>query len=312
MRPPSGAPPRLRGCEIARIRAVKPEFWASEQVMELTPLARLAFIGMWNFCDDGGVHPASAKTLKAEVFPSDDLTAEAVGSLVGELIAQGLVIEFEADGKRYWHVTGWARHQRIEKPTYRHPQPDKAPGIPGALADPSPNPPGALADPSTPEGKGMEGKGSRPTSDEVGSAQASPDHGKPVPAIPDCPHQQIIALYAKHLPALPQPRIWEGQRAENLRARWRWVLTARRGNGQRYATDLPSALDFFDRFFSYATDLPSALDFFDRFFSYAADSDFLTGRNGSWQGCDLAWLVKAENFAKVLEGKYENRQEAAA
>ena len=250
---------------------------------------------MWNFCDDGGVHPASAKTLKAEVFPSDDLTAEAVGSLVGELIAQGLVIEFEADGKRYWHVTGWARHQRIEKPTYRHPQPDKAPGIPGALADPSPNPPGALADPSTPEGKGMEGKGSRPTSDEVGSAQASPDHGKPVPAIPDCPHQQIIALYAKHLPALPQPRIWEGQRAENLRARWRWVLTARRGNGQRYATDLPSALDFFDRFFS-----------------YAADSDFLTGRNGSWQGCDLAWLVKAENFAKVLEGKYENRQEAAA
>lgn len=280
---------------MARIRAVKPEFWASEQVMELTPLARLAFIGMWNFCDDGGVHPASAKTLKAEVFPSDDLTAEAVGSLVGELITQGLVIEFEADGKRYWHVTGWARHQRIEKPTYRHPQPEQAPGIPGALADSSPNPPGALADSSTPEWKGREGKGSRPTSDEVGSAQASPDHAKPAPAIPDCPHQQIIALYAKHLPALPQPRIWEGQRAENLRARWRWVLTAKRGNGQRYATDLPGALDFFDRFFA-----------------YAAGSDFLTGRNSAWQGCDLAWLVKAENFAKVLEGKYENRQEAVA
>jgi hypothetical protein len=49
---------------MARIRTVKPEFWTSEQVMELSPLARLAFIGMWNFCDDAGVHTASAKRLK--------------------------------------------------------------------------------------------------------------------------------------------------------------------------------------------------------------------------------------------------------
>lgn len=292
---------------MARIRTVKPEFWASEQVMEITPLARLAFIGLWNFADDGGVHPASPKTLKAEIFPSDDITAEAVGNLVGELIAQGLAVEFEADGKRYWHVTGWTRHQRIDKPTYRHPQPDDSATAPGTLAEPSPSPLRTLAESSPTEGrrdetrrdegkgresKGKETKGSKPTSDEVGSAQATPEH--PKPTLPDCPHQQIIALYAKHLPTLPQPRIWEGQRAENLRARWRWVLSAKRGNGQRYATDLESGLAFFDRFFG-----------------YVADSDFLTGRNGTWQGCDLGWLVKAENFAKVLEGKYEERRATA-
>lgn len=51
---------------MARIRSIKPEFWTSEQVMALSPLARLAFLGMWNFCDDAGIHPASAKTLNAQ------------------------------------------------------------------------------------------------------------------------------------------------------------------------------------------------------------------------------------------------------
>lgn len=41
---------------MARIRTIKPEFWTAEQVMELSRDARLLFIGMWNFCDDAGVH----------------------------------------------------------------------------------------------------------------------------------------------------------------------------------------------------------------------------------------------------------------
>lgn len=126
------------------------------------------------------------------------------------------------------------------------------------------------------------------------SDQASPAR-KLKAEIPDCPHQQIIELYAKNLPALPQPRIWDGRRADNLRARWRWVLTAKKSNGQGYAHDYQSALNFFDRFFG-----------------YVAESYFLTGRDGKWSGCDLAWLTKADNFAKVIEGKYENRGEATA
>jgi hypothetical protein len=108
---------------MARIRTVKPEFWTSEQVMELSPLTRLVFIGLWNFCDDAGVHTANAKRLKAEVFPSDEISIDEVGNLVAELIEQELVGEFEADGQRYWFVTGWSKHQVIQKPTYRHPMP---------------------------------------------------------------------------------------------------------------------------------------------------------------------------------------------
>ena len=108
-----------------------------------------------------------------------------------------------------------------------------------------------------------------------------------------CPHQDIIGLYAKHLPHLPYPRIWEGSRRNHLKARWRWALTARKPDGSPYATDAATALAFFDRFFA-----------------YVARSDFLTGRNGKWHGCDLGWLGKAANFAKVVSGNYEAREEA--
>ena len=115
--------------------------------------------------------------------------------------------------------------------------------------------------------------------------------------LPACPHLELLDIFAEQLPELPQPKpeLWEGQRAKNLSARWKWCLTAKKRNGERYATSKAEALDFFERYFG-----------------YVGKSDFLTGRDGRWSGCDLAWLVKADNFAKVLQGNYENRQEATA
>lgn len=153
---------------MARIRCIKPEFWTAEQVMECSPMARLLFVGMWNFCDDGGNHPAAFKTLKAEVFPGDDITTAEIQGLVGELIANDLVVEYEANGKRYLHVTGW-HHQKIERPNYKHPKPrpddirravaDHSETDRDALADHSPTDRRSIGDHSTPEGKGKEGKG---------------------------------------------------------------------------------------------------------------------------------------------------------
>ncbi|WP_342616968.1 hypothetical protein [Rhodoferax sp. GW822-FHT02A01] len=111
---------------MARIRSIKPEFWVSEQVAECSPNARLTFIGMWNFCDDRGVHPAKPKTLKAELFPMDDVTSIAIAEWVNELIAVGLVAEFEHADASYWHVTGWGKHQKIDKPSYKYPAPETA------------------------------------------------------------------------------------------------------------------------------------------------------------------------------------------
>lgn len=108
---------------MARIRSIKPELWTSEQVADCSPLARLLFIGLWSFSDDAGRHPASPRRLKMEVLPADDITAEDVAGFVGEMIAAGLVLEYTVKGKTFWQVTGWNKHQRIDKPTIRYPSP---------------------------------------------------------------------------------------------------------------------------------------------------------------------------------------------
>lgn len=105
---------------MARIRTIKPEFWSSEQVMDCSPLSRLLFIGLWNFCDDAGNHPASAKTIKALVLPGDDVTVADVHGMLDELAANGLLAFYEAEGKRYLHVLGWS-HQKIDRPTIKYP-----------------------------------------------------------------------------------------------------------------------------------------------------------------------------------------------
>lgn len=106
---------------MARIRSIKPEFWTSEQVMECSTTARLLFIGIWNFCDDAGNHVASPRTIKANVLPADDIDSSTVQGLLDELYENGLIDFYIVENKRYLHVTGW-HHQRIDKPTYKHPE----------------------------------------------------------------------------------------------------------------------------------------------------------------------------------------------
>ncbi|MDQ2819851.1 MAG: conserved phage C-terminal domain-containing protein [Pseudomonadota bacterium] len=143
---------------MARIRTTKPEFWTSEQVVECSPIARLLFIGIWNFCDDHGLHPASVKRLKMEVFPSDTLDDSAIQSMVDELESAKLLHSYSVNGDRYWQVTGWAKHQKIEKPTYRHPLPQDA-----SAPQNSPPPPRVVVEKSPPPRprNGMESKGSK-------------------------------------------------------------------------------------------------------------------------------------------------------
>ena len=166
---------------MARIRTIKPEFWTSEQVMELSPMARLLFIGLWNFCDDRGVHPVAYKTLKAEVFPADDVTVAQVRQWIEEIIRQNLLGGFsDENGREWWFVTGW-HHQLINRPSKsRYPSPPRKAPLPeaagrgdsqaeyddpcqneqeihGGLTEDSLSTHGGLIEDSLTEGKGREG-----------------------------------------------------------------------------------------------------------------------------------------------------------
>lgn len=138
---------------MARIRSVKPEFWTSEQIAECSPNARLMFIGMWNFCDDYGVHPASCARLKMEVFPADSISSADVRRMIAELLANGLLVEYEIDGTQYWHVTGFDKHQKPDTKTGKYPLPDGAIGgkIRRKSTDNSPNVPVQVAERSPTE-----------------------------------------------------------------------------------------------------------------------------------------------------------------
>ena len=218
---------------MARIRTVKPEFWTSEQVMELSPIARLAFVGMWNFCDDQGVHPASAKTLKAEVFPADDIPASDVQAMVDQMIQQGLIKVFESAGKPYWWVTGWI-HQKIDKPTNKYPKPDFSATAQQPLSDDSASPRLVVGEPSPPEGKGREeeGKGLEPlvlslsADDQVCSDESK---AKAEQAL-SCPATEIVALYHAAMPNNPRCKVLNDARKRAIRQRWK--------EGQRCQTSL--------------------------------------------------------------------------
>ena len=106
------------------------------------------------------------------------------------------------------------------------------------------------------------------------------------PPIPTCPHQDIIALWAEKLPAAVQPREWTPARSTALKARWR-----EKKNRQ-------------------------SLDWWARLFGYISESDFLMGRVNTPGRrpfeLSMDWLLKQENFVRVLEGRYHSKQEVTA
>ncbi len=142
---------------MARIRTIKPEFWTNEKILSITPLARLMFIGMWNFADDYGRMDFAPISIKARIFPADAATIDDVRSMLSELCSHDLIMIYSANGKEYIEITGWD-HQKIDK---RQPSKIPAPfddgsvirGSPPTPADHSPTPAPVM------EGNGREGRG---------------------------------------------------------------------------------------------------------------------------------------------------------
>jgi len=155
---------------MARIRTIKPEICTSAQFVECSTNARLLFVLMLCFFDDNGNHPANCKRLKMEVFPADNFSVPEMAALMDELIGQGLVAEYGHGGELYWHITGFARHQKVDRPNPKFPPFDEASALP----------PRGRAEPSPPEGRGGDGRGAEPEGkgrEALPAAPAFPSRG---------------------------------------------------------------------------------------------------------------------------------------
>lgn len=110
---------------MARIRTIKPEFWADEDIGELSTNARLLFISTWNLADDEGLLKWSASYLKAQVFAYDDITTSDVESMMDELTSGCFVHPYKGPkNKVYGWIVNFRKHQKIDRPQApKHPLP---------------------------------------------------------------------------------------------------------------------------------------------------------------------------------------------
>lgn len=95
---------------MARIRTIKPEFFTSEDIVSLTPLARLFYVGLWCEADREGRMAWKPRTLKMRYLPGDDCDIDA---LAQELVASGLIDLYEVEGKAYAQIPSFTNHQVI-------------------------------------------------------------------------------------------------------------------------------------------------------------------------------------------------------
>lgn len=92
---------------MPKIRGIKPETWTDDKFVRLTPLARLLFIGMWNYACDNGHLEDNAIQLKIRLLPIDNCD---IASLVDELIETGQVERHDG----YLKVIKLPEHQHID------------------------------------------------------------------------------------------------------------------------------------------------------------------------------------------------------
>ena len=96
-------------------------------------------------------------------------------------------------------------------------------------------------------------------------------------------HAQVIRAYHETLPELPAVKVWSETRRKALNARIR----------ERCKDGKPA----------------DTVDYWRKLFESVAASDFLCGHATPRDGrqpfrADLEWLLRPENFAKVIEGRY--------
>lgn len=265
---------------MARIRSIKPEFWTSEQIVECSTSARLLFIGMWSFADDGGNLPASFKTLKMQIFPADNIDVE---PLVAELFSVGLLIEYTVNSRNYWNITGW-HHQKIDRPTYKYPRLDE-----GKIVQYSTSPRRALDEPSTTERRGedIDKDIDNYLSIAVGEDEREPENIQ----------IKKIGRKTEDLELLAEVGEGWNDLAASLRLPQIGKLTESRKNlVLARAKELVSDYDF-----------PTPREGFQIVFGKIRGSPFLRGDSGQWRA-DFDFVFKQSNFTKILEGKYENQQ----
>lgn len=92
---------------MARIRTIKPEFFTSEDIVSLSPMARILYIALWCEADREGRLVWKPLTFKLRYLPADDCN---INALCDEIVERGLVRLY---GEGYAVIPSFGAHQHI-------------------------------------------------------------------------------------------------------------------------------------------------------------------------------------------------------
>lgn len=268
-----------------RARNIKPGFYKNEDLAECSVWTRLIFPGLWMLADREGRLEDRPRRIKGELLPFDLVDVE---SLLQELKQHNFIVRYEIDGEKYIQILGFTRHQSphysekesvIKPPSFLESTVHDDVSIPGVLRENSRNEASIKTGSQPPDSLNPDSLIQNILPADAGSVSGrSGDTETSSSKIPPCPIEKIIEIYHEVLIELPQVKVITDQRRKQTQARWREEPKRRN------------------------------LDWWHKYFQAVHSSDFLIGRAGGTWRADFGWLVKPENLAKVIEGKYANRQ----
>ncbi len=273
---------------MARIRMIKPEFFDDPQIAELSPFARLFFIGLWMQADREGRLVDDIRRLKARIFPYDTVDAEALAT---ELQEKDMIRRYHAvtshdaavtshghDAPKHGYIwiRSFSKHQR--------PHPHEPQSVIPEWAPPVVTRHGRAvtrhgkSDQNT-AGRTLESKGTRNLVN--GTRKAAAVAGAPDGAVPPptSPGEQLRDL-------------WNANISEPLQ-RAGAITTIRRNRAKA-------------RLGEHSPDEWASI------FQRIEASSFCRGENDRGWLASFDWAIKEPDVAvKVLEGQYDNRPTGA-
>ena len=95
---------------MARIRTIKPQFFTDDVLSDLSPLARLLFVGLWTLADREGRLEDRPKRIKVELLPYDNVD---VDELLNILADHKFITRYTANFHRYIEIRTFAKHQNL-------------------------------------------------------------------------------------------------------------------------------------------------------------------------------------------------------
>ncbi|WP_406004391.1 hypothetical protein [Streptomyces sp. NBC_00987] len=163
---------------MARIRTIKPDFFTSLTIADLTSEQRLTFIGLWTHVDDEGRCVDDPRLIKAAIWPLDDRNSADIEIDLKALSESSLITRYTLNRKRYLAVTNWFEHQRINRPTASK---LPAPGD-GEPSPPNPSPTRGSGTSLNAHGEGSESSNAQQTGTREASNLGAPSNsGGPIP-----------------------------------------------------------------------------------------------------------------------------------